>query len=60
MHEDLTVFETVYFSARARRLGDKQDVIKEDVSFVLSKLGLNHIRNSMIRTISGGKKNHNQ
>jgi ABC-type glutathione transport system ATPase component len=58
MHEDLTVFETVYYSARTRRLDETKKVIKTDVSFVLEKLGLNGMDDSMIKTLSGGKKNH--
>jgi len=58
MHEDLTVFETVYYSARTRRLDDAKKVIKADVSLVLEMLGLNGMHDSMIKTLSGGKKNH--
>lgn len=55
MHNDLTVFETVYYSARTRRLRDERDVIKEDVAFVLNRLGLGHLLNNMTSTLSGGK-----
>ena len=60
MHDDLTVFETVYYSARARRLGEPHDTIKQDVCFVLERLGLPHMHNNMTKTLSGGKKNRNQ
>ncbi|CAF4305072.1 unnamed protein product [Rotaria socialis] len=56
MHEDLTVFETVYYSARARRLGDSQTIIKNDVGFVLKKLQLEFVRNNMTKTLSGGQR----
>jgi hypothetical protein len=58
MHDDLTVFETVYYSARTRRLGDWKKIIRNDVRFVLDKLGLKNMHNSMTKTLSGGKKNH--
>jgi hypothetical protein len=57
MHDDLTVFETVYYSARTRRLGDYKSTIKQDVCFVLDKLGLSNMHNNMIKTLSGGKNN---
>jgi ABC-type bacteriocin/lantibiotic exporter with double-glycine peptidase domain len=60
MHEDLTLFETVYYSARTRRLGDRKSTIKQDVCFVLEKLGLNNMHNSMTKTLSGGKRNCNK
>lgn len=56
MHDDLTVFETVYYSARTRRLGHSKNTIKQDVCFVLEKLGLPHMHNNMTKTLSGGKK----
>ena len=55
MHNDLTVFETVYYSARARRLTDGKQVIINDVCFVLKSLGLEHMHNSMTSTLSGGE-----
>ena len=55
MHNDLTVFETVYYSARARRLADDKQVIINDVCFVLESLGLKNMHNSMTRTLSGGE-----
>jgi hypothetical protein len=57
MHNDLTVFETVYYSARTRRLDDSKEVIINDVCFVLEKLGLKIMHNSMTKTLSGGKTN---
>ena len=60
MHNDLTVFETVYYSARTRRLRDDTDIVKQDAAFVLQKLGLSHMHNNMTRTLSGGKKNQNE
>jgi ABC-type multidrug transport system ATPase subunit len=57
MHNDLTVFETVYYSARARRLNESKTVIINDVCFVLGKLGLSGMHNSMTKTLSGGKAN---
>jgi ABC-type glutathione transport system ATPase component len=56
MHNDLTVFETVYYSARARRLDDSKEVIINDVCFVLEKLGLKNMHNSMTKTLSGGER----
>ena len=56
MHNDLTVFETVYYSARTRRLRDDNDVIKQDVAFVLNRLGLGHMYNNVTRTLSGGRE----
>jgi len=58
MHNDLTVFETVYYSARTRRLGDNKNLIKNDVCFVLNQLGLGRMHNNMIETLSGGKENY--
>lgn len=55
MHNDLTVFETVYYSARTRRLNDSKQVILNDVCFVLAKLGLGTMHNNFTRTLSGGK-----
>lgn len=55
MHNDLTVFETVYYSARARRLNDKKEQIIADVCFVLQKLGLSLMHNSFTKTLSGGE-----
>jgi hypothetical protein len=57
MHNDLTVFETVYYSARTRRLGEPKTVIINDVCFVLQRLGLKTMHNSMTKTLSGGKTN---
>lgn len=54
MHEDLTVFEIVYYSARTRRLNEPKKIIKNDVCFVLEKLNLGHLHNSKARTLSGG------
>lgn len=59
MHNDLTVFETVFYSARARRLDDSEDQIIADVCFVLEKLGLSIMHNSFTRTLSGGKSHRN-
>ncbi|CAF0719575.1 unnamed protein product [Adineta steineri] len=56
MHNDLTVFETVYYSARTRRLNDSKKLIINDVCFVLQRLGLQHMHNSMTRTLSGGQR----
>jgi ABC-type uncharacterized transport system YnjBCD ATPase subunit len=56
MHDNLTVFETVYYSARTRRLDDPKRVIISDVCFVLDKLGLKNMHNSMTKTLSGGRK----
>lgn len=55
MHKDLTVFETVYYSGRTRRLNDLYDIIKNDVCFVLEKLRLENMHNSKTQTLSGGK-----
>ena len=55
MHDDLTVFETVYYSARTRRLDEWDKTIRNDVRFVLNSLGLGNMHNSMTRTLSGGK-----
>ena len=55
MHQNLTVFETVYYSARTRRLADPTRVIISDVCFVLQKLGLKNMHNSMTKTLSGGR-----
>ena len=55
MHDNLTVFETVYYSARTRRLDDPKRVIISDVCFVLQKLGLKNMHNSMTKTLSGGR-----
>ncbi|CAF1188198.1 unnamed protein product [Rotaria sp. Silwood1] len=52
MHDDLTVFETVYYSARARRLNDSQDIIKNDVCFVLEKLGLEFLHNRQRKRVN--------
>lgn len=60
MHKDLTVFETVYYSARTRRLGDPQALIKNDVRLVLDMLGLGSMHNNMTETLSGGKRKYYQ
>ncbi|CAF1123194.1 unnamed protein product [Rotaria sordida] len=56
MHNDLTVFETIYYSARTRRLDHSKHVIISDVCFVLDKLGLKNMHNSMTKTLSGGQR----
>ncbi|CAF0843270.1 unnamed protein product [Adineta steineri] len=56
MHNDLTVFETVYYSARTRRLNDSKKVIINDVCFVLEKLGLKTMHNNMTKNLSGGQR----
>ncbi|UJR08380.1 hypothetical protein I4U23_012651 [Adineta vaga] len=56
MHNDLTVFETVYYSARARRLNESNTVITNDVCFVLEKLGLKIMHNNLTKTLSGGQR----
>lgn len=58
MHKDLTVFETVYYSARTRRLRHDRNVIKTDVAYVLNKLGLGNMHDNMTETLSGG--NHSK
>jgi hypothetical protein len=55
MHNDLTVFETVYYSARARRLNEPKQTLINDVCFVLDKLGLGGMHNNFTKTLSGGK-----
>jgi hypothetical protein len=55
MHSDLTVFETVYFSACARRLTDDREEIRNDVKFVLDKLDLTRKWHTMTEKLSGGK-----
>lgn len=54
MHPNLSVFETVFYSARTRRLDDSHRVIISDVCFVLQRLGLQKMHNSMTKTLSGG------
>ncbi|CAF2912556.1 unnamed protein product, partial [Rotaria sp. Silwood2] len=56
MHNDLTVFEAVYYSARTRRLAESKTTIINDVCFVLDRLGLDRMHNSMTRTLSGGQR----
>ncbi|CAF1063755.1 unnamed protein product [Adineta steineri] len=56
MHNDLTVFETVYYSARARRLGGPKQTLINDVYFVLKKLGLGDMHDDFIKTLSGGQR----
>ncbi|CAF0933150.1 unnamed protein product [Adineta steineri] len=56
MHNDLTVFETVYYSARARRLEDSKQTLINDVCFVLEKLGLGNMHDDFIKTLSGGQR----
>ncbi|CAF0831460.1 unnamed protein product, partial [Adineta ricciae] len=56
MHNDLTVFETVYYSARARRLNESKQILVNDVCFVLSKLGLGSMHNNFTKTLSGGQR----
>ncbi|CAF1362573.1 unnamed protein product, partial [Didymodactylos carnosus] len=56
MHSDLTVFETVYFSARARRLTDEPRLIENDVKFVLAKLDMSEKYEKITETLSGGEK----
>jgi len=58
MHTDLTVFETVYLSARARRMTDEREEIRNDVEFVLDKLGLTEKQHAMTEKLSGGKYFH--
>jgi ABC-type multidrug transport system ATPase subunit len=55
MHNDLTVFETVYYSARARRLNELKQTLINDVCFVLDKLGLGKMHNNFTKNLSGGK-----
>ncbi|UJR12343.1 hypothetical protein I4U23_016520 [Adineta vaga] len=56
MHSDFTVFETVYFSARSRRLKDDRQTIRNDVNFVLNKLDMTHKAYTMTEKLSGGEK----
>ncbi len=55
MHNDLTVFETVFYSARARRLNESKQTLINDVCFVLDKLGLGRMHNKFTKRLSGGK-----
>jgi ABC-type multidrug transport system ATPase subunit len=55
MHSDLTVFETVYFSARSRRLKDDTETIRNDVKFVLEKLDMTKTWYTLTEKLSGGK-----
>ncbi|CAF1135446.1 unnamed protein product, partial [Didymodactylos carnosus] len=56
LHQDLTVFETVYYSARARRLNVNPLTIKHDVHFILGKLNMNRKLNEQIQHLSGGQR----
>ncbi|MBK6734073.1 MAG: FHA domain-containing protein [bacterium] len=60
MHRDLTVFETIYFTARQRlQLPDGE--MRAHVDRLLTRMGLAHVRDSLIggeriRGISGGQR----
>ncbi|CAF1498922.1 unnamed protein product [Adineta ricciae] len=56
MHSDLTVFETVYFSACSRRLKDDRETIRNDVDFVLEKLSMTNQANTTTEKLSGGER----
>jgi ABC-type multidrug transport system ATPase subunit len=62
MHRDLTVYEVLYYAAKMRLPGDLPDEkVVETVERVLTRMGLAHIKNSIIgdeqvRGVSGGQR----
>ncbi|CAF4609224.1 unnamed protein product, partial [Didymodactylos carnosus] len=56
LHQNLTVFETVYYSARARRLNINPMTINHDVQFILEKLNMNRKSDEQIQHLSGGQR----
>ncbi|CAF1464196.1 unnamed protein product [Adineta ricciae] len=56
MHSDLTVFESIYFSACSRRLKDEREIIRKDIKFILNQLDMTHKANTKTEKLSGGEK----
>jgi ABC-type multidrug transport system ATPase subunit len=62
MHRDLTVFEVLYHATRLRLPADiPENVVKEQVNLLITRMGLAHVRDSLvgdenIRGISGGQR----
>ncbi|UJR12419.1 hypothetical protein I4U23_016595 [Adineta vaga] len=56
MHNDRTVFETVYYSARACRLNESKQILINDVHLVLHKLELHEMCDKLVKTLSEGQR----
>jgi ABC-type multidrug transport system ATPase subunit len=56
IHYELTVFESIYFSAKIRLEDKTENEIIEKINFLLKKLGIEHIKNNLNSNISGGQR----
>ncbi len=56
LHEDLTVQQAIYFAANLRLPYLNQKQRQNKIDEVLTTLKINHIRNILIKKISGGQK----
>ncbi|CAF1016967.1 unnamed protein product, partial [Didymodactylos carnosus] len=57
MHSDLTVYETIYYSGKARRSNDvSAKKLAEDINFILDKLDMTKKTHELIEKLSGGER----
>ncbi len=56
IHQELTVYQSIYFAAQLRLENKTEKEINEKIEFLLSKLGIEHIKNNLNCDISGGQR----
>ena len=56
IHLELTVFQSIYFSAKIRLEDKTETEINEKINYLLKKLGIEHIKNNLNSAISGGQR----
>lgn len=56
VHRELTVDQSLYYSAKLRLPNASNEAIKEKIDQVLQQLNITHIRSSLVGKISGGQR----
>lgn len=57
VHKQLSVYDSLYFAARLRLASDvSRQEIDQKISEILSKLGIAHTKDSLVKDLSGGQR----
>jgi ABC-type multidrug transport system ATPase subunit len=56
IHQELTVYQSIYFAAKLRLEHKTEEEIKSKIAFLLKKLGIDHIQDNLNSAISGGQR----
>jgi ABC-type multidrug transport system ATPase subunit len=56
IHEKLTVYQCMFFTAKLRLENSKNEEIEEKINTILKELNIVHIKNNLISEISGGQR----